>query len=82
MITLSANEAKQSLGKVLDVAQREPVLIRKHNRDAAVVMSTAEYDRLRGINAAEFSAFCDRVGRRAAAQGLTERDLAKLLSRK
>ncbi|MCK9589572.1 MAG: type II toxin-antitoxin system Phd/YefM family antitoxin, partial [Terrimicrobiaceae bacterium] len=64
MLTLSANEAKQSLGRILDAVQREPVMIRKHNREAAVVMSPAEYDRLRGINVAEFSAFCDRVGKR------------------
>lgn len=82
MLSLSANEAKQSLGRILDAVQREPVLIRKHNREAAIVMSPAEYDRLRGINVAEFSAFCDRVGKRAAAQGLTEAGLAKLLAGK
>lgn len=32
MTIVAANEAKQSLGKVLDAAQREPVLIQKHNR--------------------------------------------------
>ncbi|MFA7233263.1 MAG: type II toxin-antitoxin system Phd/YefM family antitoxin [Terrimicrobiaceae bacterium] len=80
MLTLSANEAKQSLGRILDAVQREPVMIRKHNREAAVVMSPAEYDRLRGINVAEFSAFCDRVGKRAGGRGLTERGLEKLLA--
>jgi antitoxin Phd len=81
MLTLSANEAKQSLGRILDAVQREPVMIRKHNREAAVVMSPAEYERLRGVNVAEFSAFCDRVGKRAKEKGLTEGGLKKLLAK-
>ena len=45
-----------------------------------MVLSPAEYDRLRGLNVAEFQAFCDRVGRTAAEQGLTEKKLAQLLA--
>lgn len=82
MITISANEAKQTLGQILDTVQREPVMIRKYNREAAVMMSPGEYDRLRGINVAEFSAFCDRVGNRAKALGLTERKLAEMVAKK
>lgn len=79
MIAIAANEAKQSFGKVLDSAQREPVLIQKHNRPTAVVLSAQEYERLRGINGAEFAAFCDRVGTRAEQMGLTEEGLAGIL---
>jgi len=79
MITIAANEAKQSFGKVLDSAQREPVIIQKHNHPAAVVLSMREYDRLRGINLAEFTTFCDRVGREAEDAGLTASKLRKLL---
>ena len=79
MKTISSNEAKQSLGRVLDLAQREPVLICKYNRAAAVVLSPQEFDRLRGLNAAEFTSFCDRVGRRAMKRGLTASGLDKLL---
>lgn len=80
MITISANAAKQSLGRVLDSAQREPVIIQKHNRSAAVVLSIGEYERLRGLNIAEFSEFCDAIGGRAKERGLTEAELAKLLA--
>ncbi|MBN8708786.1 MAG: prevent-host-death family protein [Verrucomicrobia bacterium 61-8] len=80
MTVIAANEAKQSFGKVLDSAQREPVLIQKHNRAAAVILSAEEYERLRGINAAEFEAFCDRIGQRAERAGLTEKELADLLN--
>jgi prevent-host-death family protein len=77
---ISATDAKQRLAALLDAAQREPIVIRRQNRDIAVVLSPAEYDRLRGLNVAEFQAFCDRVGRKAAAQGLTEKKLTQLLA--
>ncbi len=80
MKTVSANRAKQTLGQVLDAAQREPVMIQRHNRPAAVVLSPHEYERLRGLNVNEFSAFCDRIGRRAAERGLTGEKLDAMVA--
>ena len=77
---VSATDAKQRLAALLDAAQREPIVIRRQNRDIAVVLSPAEYDRLRGLNVSEFQAFCDRVGRKAVEHGLTEKKLAQLLA--
>ena len=77
---ISATDAKQRLAALLDAAQREPVVIRRQNRDVAVLLSTEEYNRLRGLNIAEFQEFCDRVGRKAVERGLTEKKLAALLS--
>ena len=77
---ISATDAKQRLAALLDAAQREPIVIRRQNRDIAVVLSPAEYDRLRGINVREFQEFCDRVGRKAVEHGLTEKKLAQLLA--
>ena len=76
---VSATEAKQNFAAIIDAAQREPVMIRRQARDQAVVISPQEYDRLRGIAMADFQAFCDRVGEKAAARGLTEDKLAALL---
>jgi prevent-host-death family protein len=47
---VTANEAKQSFGQVMETAQREPVIVRKHNRTAAVIISPQEYDRMRNTN--------------------------------
>ena len=77
---ISATDAKQRLAALLDAAQREPIVIRRQNRDIAVVLSPAEYDRLRGLNVAEFQEFCDRVGRKAGEHGLTAKKLAQLLA--
>ena len=79
MKTMTANEAKQSFGQLLDDARREPVFIEKHKRRTAVVMSSEEYDRLRGLNIAQFSSFCAHIGQRAEASGLTEKKLKELV---
>ena len=79
MKIISANEAKQSLGKVIDEVQREPVVIQRYNRDAAVLLSVRDYERLAALNVKEFQRFCDRIGRRAKERGLTERKLNRIL---
>lgn len=80
MKTVTATAAKQRLAEVLDAAQREPVVIRRHDRDIAVVLSPAAYDRMRAYNAAEFQHYCDRIGRAAQARGLTEDELVRILA--
>ena len=40
---MSAKEAKNSFGKLMEDAQREPVVIQKHGRASAVVVSAEEY---------------------------------------
>jgi len=60
-------------------AQRGPVVIRRQSRDQAVLISPQEYARLRGLAVADFQSFCDRVAKKAATAGLTEKKLDSLL---
>lgn len=48
MKSLSAAEAKNAFGHLIDLARHEPVLVEKHNRPVVVVISIEEYDRLTG----------------------------------
>jgi PHD/YefM family antitoxin component YafN of YafNO toxin-antitoxin module len=54
-------------------------MIRRQNRNVAVLLSPQEYDRLRALNTDEFQRFCDRIGESAAARGMTEEKLAEIL---
>ncbi len=71
MKTVPATEAKNRLGAILDDAQREPIVIRRQDRDIAVVLSMADYERLRSGNIQAFLDLRDQVAAEAAANGLT-----------
>ncbi|AGA31742.1 Prevent-host-death protein [Thioalkalivibrio nitratireducens DSM 14787] len=80
MRTVTATEAKQGLAGVIEAARKEPVIIQRQKRDVAVVLSPAEYQRLVRLNADEFQRFCDQVGGKAEAAGLTQEKLDQLLA--
>ena len=80
MKTVSATEAKNRLGAILDNAQREPVVIRRQDRDIAVVLSMADYERMRAGNIHAFLDLRNQIAAEAAANGLTETRLNELLA--
>ena len=80
MKSVAATEAKNRLGAILDEAQRQPIVIRRQDRDIAVVLSMADYERLRTGNIRAFLDLRNEVAARAAASGLTEKRLARLLT--
>ena len=49
MKSVSAKTAKNSFGLLLDTARAEPVLIEKHGRGVAVVVSIEEYEKLKRV---------------------------------
>lgn len=46
MKAVSAKDAKNGFGRLLDQAQAEPVQIEKHGRPVAVVMSVDQFNQL------------------------------------
>lgn len=80
MKTVPATEAKNRLGAILDAAQREPIVIQRQDRDVAVLLSMADYERLRSANIQTFLDLRDEVAAEAARAGLTEERLAELLA--
>jgi antitoxin Phd len=79
MKTISATDAKQSFAALLDTAQREPVVIRRHDRDVAVLLSADEYEHLRDLYVRELEDLCSRVSAQAKARGMNESVLEDLL---
>ena len=47
MKTISAKDAKNGFGRLIDAALAEPVVVEKHGRAVVVVLSIEEYERLK-----------------------------------
>jgi len=76
----NVTDAKQDFGAVLQAAQRAPVGIRTHNKNAAYVISPEDFEKLRKIKLSEFQTFCDDIAAKAADNGLTPEILEELLA--
>lgn len=50
MKIMSARDAKNSFGLLLDRARAEPVQVEKHGRPVVVVMSVEEFQRLSNVH--------------------------------
>ena len=47
MKAMTAKDAKNRFGELMDTVQREPVSIEKHGRPVAVVLSEVEYEKMK-----------------------------------
>ena len=80
MKSVSTTDQKDRLNAIVDDAQREPVVIRREDRDVAIVLSMADYERLRTATVEELLSLQDDLSEKAAARGLTEKRLNELLA--
>lgn len=87
MITVTSVEAQNSFGKLLDSAQREPVVVTRHGRPAAFIVSPQDMDELmdarrkRSKAVADFEAWSLRAAKAASPESakLTEQDIVRLV---
>jgi prevent-host-death family protein len=49
MKSMSAADAKNGFGRLIDIARQEPVKIEKHGRAVVVMVSIEEFERLAGL---------------------------------
>lgn len=49
MFSVTATELKNRLGRYLETAQREPVLVEKSGRESSVMLSKERYDALLAV---------------------------------
>jgi prevent-host-death family protein len=80
MTEISATEAKQKFAALLDAAQRGPVLIRRHDRQVAVLVSAEEYETMVRDRWREFDRLSALASEQAQANGLTEEILQDILA--
>ena len=50
MVRISSAEMQKQFGVYSETAQREPVTITKHGRDSLVLLSVADYERLKSFD--------------------------------
>ena len=77
---VSTKELGRAAASLVERVKLEPVTIREGEREVAVLLSVDEYQRLTQRDIDEFNRYCDLLGRRAAARGLTEAKIAELLA--
>jgi prevent-host-death family protein len=80
MKSIDETEARARVDEILDEAQRQSIVIRRQGRDFAVVLSVAEYERLRSAVVREFLALRSDIADEASGAGLTEDRLSELLN--
>lgn len=79
MQAISALDAKNRFGQLLDAAQRQPVVVTKQGRPSVVVMSIHDYQRRQQHAWRNLIRVMDETGKYASSQGLTEETLDELL---
>jgi PHD/YefM family antitoxin component YafN of YafNO toxin-antitoxin module len=80
MQLLTANQAKTQFGQMIDMAQRAPVQITRHERVVGVVVSGQDYEDMRRFYANRLQQNLLASGAAAQAAGLDDQQLAALLS--
>ena len=80
MQTLTANEAKTRFGEFIDMAQREPVRVMRHERVVDVMVSAQDYDAMRQFYANPLQHTLVATGQQASQNGLMEKTLTDLLA--
>ncbi len=90
MITVTSVEAQSRFGQLLDTVQREPVVITRHGRTAAFIVSPQDMQDLQALQAArrkrsaavaEFEAAFAKSDAQLtpAARSLTDEDMLRLV---
>ena len=80
MNEITARDAKNRFGQLLDAAQRTPVRVTRNGRAVTVMLSVQHYERLRGAAWERLAATMDVMGEQASANNLTDAKLDALLA--
>lgn len=77
---MSADEARTEFDALIDMAQREPVQVLRHDRVVGVMVSSKDYAAVRGLYADRLALTLDVAADEARRAGLTPERLDELLA--
>ena len=80
MKEITAKDAKNRFGKLLDAVQSTPVQVTRKGCAVGVMMSMQHYERLLGVAWERLTVTMDALGTEASGNGLTEAGLEALLA--
>ena len=80
MQTVTANQAKTQFGAFIDMAQKAPVRVMRHERVVGVMVSPEDYEAMRAFFADRVVRTMDRTASQASQAGLTPAQLDTLLA--
>lgn len=80
MNEITAKDAKNRFGQLLDAAQRTPVRVTKNGRPVTIMLSVRHYERLRGAAWERLAATMDRMSEEGSSNNLTDARLDALLA--
>ncbi len=79
MRTLTANEAKTQFGRFIDMAQREPVRVMRHDRVVGVMVPAEDYEAIRQFYANRLQHTLATSSAQSEQAGMTPQALRELL---
>ena len=80
MQTLTANQAKTQFGAFIDMAQKEPVRVMRHDRVVGIMVSPDDYEAMRAFYANRLAQTLEHTASQAQQAGLTPQELDALLA--
>jgi prevent-host-death family protein len=81
MIQIPASSVRRDFAQVMDNAQKEAVIVRKHDRDYVAIISMQDYEQLVHLKNQRLKLMAEQLGRQAKENGLTPEDLKAILDR-
>lgn len=78
-LTMSSREAQNNFARLLDTAQRTPVIVQRRGRDCAVMVSMQDYEAIQLQKNARVWAAAEAMSKTAKARGLTQEILEEIL---
>ena len=80
MRQISASEVRKDFARIMDTAQKEAIVVRKHDRDYVAIVSMEDYEELIRLKNQRLKKLAKEIGQEAQEKGLTTEILQDILN--